>query len=183
MPPSDSLPSSGADHPIPVPGFAIRPATLADVPSILAVVRGFAADEIMLPISYGDAIERLRDFLLLYESDGGRVVGTVAVHVTWDDLVELRSLAVEKSLQGKGLGRALVDAALREARRLGAGTMFTLSYVPSFFEKMGFSVVDRHTLPHKVWLDCVKCPKFPDCGETALTIPLPPGRTTPPHNT
>jgi len=152
----------------------IRRATLADVQAILETVRDYARRELMLPLSYGDVVERLRDFLLLAEEPRGPVAGTVAVRATWDGLAELRSLAVAESSRGRGHGRALVAAAKAEAARLGARTLFTLSYIPDFFRKMGFSEVDRQSLPHKVWLDCVKCPKFPDCGETALACPVEP---------
>lgn len=152
------------------PRPCIRPATLADLPAILGLIRVYAKRELMLPLSYGDAIDRLRDFLLLSEGRRGPVAGTVAVHPVWEGMAELRSLAVAEAFQGRGHGRALVQAAVQEARRLGAVRLFTLSYVPDFFRRLGFKDVDRQTLPHKVWQDCVKCPKFPDCGETALAL-------------
>lgn len=150
--------------------FSIRSARLNDVTAIHALVNKFATRQVMLPLSFGDITERLRDFLLV-ERDG-QLLGTVAVHVTWDTLVEIRSLAVLEESQGEGLGRRLIAAALDEARRLGATEVFTLTYVPEFFEKYGFQRVERSVLPHKVWQDCTKCPKFPDCGETALKLTL-----------
>ena len=148
----------------------IRKAKVTDVAAIQALVRPFAEERRMLALSIGDITERLRDFLLL--EDGGAPIGCVAVHVVWDRLVEIRSLAVLKARQGEGLGRKLVDAAKREARDLGATQVFTLSFVPDFFRKQGFSTVDRRVLPHKVWQDCTHCPLFPDCGETALMLEL-----------
>ncbi len=148
----------------------IRRARVTDVPAIHALVRGFADRELMLPLSFGEITDRLRDFHIL-ETEAG-VAGTVALHVTWERLVEVRSLAVAPEAQKHGYGRKLVEAAIRDARELGAGEIFTLTYVPEFFERLGFRRVDRSTLPHKVWQDCVKCTKFPDCGEIALTLSL-----------
>jgi amino-acid N-acetyltransferase len=144
----------------------IRKATLADMTAIHHLVREFAARDEMLPMSVGEVTDRLRDFWVCEEK--GAVVGTVAVHVTWGLLVELRSLAVRRDRQRRGIGTRLVRAALAEARRLGAEAIFTLTYVPGYFVRFGFRHIDRAELPHKVWLDCVKCPKFPDCGEVAM---------------
>ena len=148
----------------------IRKARLTDIHAIHALIKPFAAEEIMLPLSVGEVTERLRDFLVAEEE--GRLVGTVAVHVTWGTLVEVRSLAVDRSHRGRGLGRQLVEAAHAEARELGAEDVFVLTYIPEFFESFGYTRISRDELPHKVWLDCVKCPKFPDCGEVALKRPL-----------
>ena len=162
----------------------IRKATLTDVTGIHHLVRDFAARDEMLPMSVGEVTDRLRDFLVAEEK--GALVGAVAVHVTWGLLVELRSLAVRRDRQRRGIGARLVRAALGEARRLGAEAIFTLTYVPGYFERFGFRRIDRAELPHKVWLNCVKCPKFPDCGEVAMIRALEPaakparGRRRPP---
>lgn len=149
---------------------SIRKARLADLQPILGVVNEFARDGLMLPLSVGDLTERLRDFLVAEAQ--GRIVGSVAVHITWDRLVELRSLAVTADWQKRKLGGELVAAALAEARSLGADRIFTLTYIPGFFARHGFVQVERASLPHKVWQDCTKCPKFPDCGETAMVLDL-----------
>jgi len=149
----------------------IRKARLNEIPAIHALVNDFAREEIMLPVSIGDVTGRLRDFHVAVGEDGA-LTGTVALHVTWETLVEIRSLAVKRGAQGQGLGRALAQAALDEARELGATRVFTLTYIPPFFENFGFERIDRASLPHKVWQDCTKCPKFPDCGEVALQIDL-----------
>lgn len=148
----------------------IRKAKFNDVPVIQGLVKPFADARKMLALSFGDITERLRDFLIL--EDGDEPIGCVAVHVVWEGLVEVRSLAVAEAHQKEGLGRMLVDAAKREARELGARQLFTLSFVPDFFRKLGFVVVDRSAVPHKVWQDCIHCPFFPDCGETALMLEL-----------
>jgi len=148
----------------------IRKAKLGDIPEIHKLINDFARQEVMLPIAIGDMFGRLRDFWVAEED--GKLLGAVAIHPTWDTLVELRSLAVCKTVQGGGLGRKLVETALSEAVELGATEVFTLTYIPDFFEKFGFARVDRSDLPHKVWIDCMRCPKFPDCGEVAMLKPL-----------
>lgn len=149
----------------------IRKAKVTDVPVIHSLVRTFAGDNLMLPLSFGDITERLRDFQLFTDSKG-YVLGCVALHVTWETLVEVRSLAVSRDHHGGGIGRKLVEAALADARELGAIEAFTLTFVPDFFKKMGFAEVDRAELPHKVWHDCIKCSLFPDCGEIAMKMEL-----------
>jgi amino-acid N-acetyltransferase len=114
--------------------------------------------------------EDIRDFFIIEE--GGRMVGCCALHVTWGDLAEVKSLAVDESAQSKGYGMQLVNACLNEARDLGVPRVFALTYLPDFFEKAGFSRVDKGTLPHKIWSECINCPKFPDCGEEAVAIEL-----------
>ncbi len=151
----------------------IRKARLTDVQAIINVTREFGKEGVMIPLSIGDTIERVRNFLVA-ESPDGTVIGCIAVDATWDRLVEIRSLAVGKEWQKHGIGRMLVNAALKEATEFGALEVFTLTYVPDFFQKFGFEIIDRATLPHKVWLVCVKCPKFPDCGEIAMKRSLNP---------
>ncbi|MBN2711917.1 MAG: N-acetyltransferase [Planctomycetes bacterium] len=145
----------------------IRKARLQDVKGIHSLVAEFASKDAMLPLSIGDIYERLRDFFVIDDAEG-RIIACGAIHVTWESLVELRSLAVSASAQKQNLGRKLMDELIAEAKRLGAGEVFTLTYIPDFFKKFGFEIIDRHDLPHKVWLDCTKCPKFPDCGEIAM---------------
>lgn len=149
----------------------IRKARLPDVSAIVRVTRDFGNEGIMIPLSIGDTLERLRAFQVAELKDG-TIIGCVAVDATWDYLVEIRSLAVVREWQKHQIGRRLVESALREAGEFGAREVFTLTYVPDFFKRFGFEVIDRNTLPHKVWLVCVKCPKFPDCGEVAMKMTL-----------
>ncbi|HQG32997.1 MAG TPA: N-acetyltransferase, partial [Deltaproteobacteria bacterium] len=110
-----------------------------------------------------------RDFWVMTdESDPQEIVGCCALHLSWIDLAEIRTLAVKKEYQGKGVGHALVEACIREACDLGLKTLLTLTYVPDFFRKAGFLEVDKSTLPNKIWSDCIHCQYFPDCRETAL---------------
>ena len=124
----------------------------------------------MLPRSRADLYESLRDFVVAEQK--GKVVGCGALAIQWDDLAEIKSLVVTDACQGRGVGRRLVRACLAEARRLGIGRVFALTMTPAFFEGIGFGQVPRESLPHKVWADCVRCPKFPDCDEEAVDIAL-----------
>ncbi|RMG56963.1 MAG: N-acetyltransferase, partial [Deltaproteobacteria bacterium] len=113
--------------------------------------------------------ENIRDFFVCEDEDGG-VVGVAALHVMWEDLAEIRSLAVKEGSEGGGIGRMLMDACLSEARSLGIKRVFALTYRSGFFEKFGFREVEKSTLPQKIWTDCLKCSKFPDCDETAVIL-------------
>jgi amino-acid N-acetyltransferase len=114
--------------------------------------------------------ESLRDFYVVEED--GIILGTAALHVVWDDLAEVRSVAVMEDAGRKGIGSRLVQACIAEAREIGLKRIFCLTYKPDFFGKHGFRLVDKSELPHKVWGDCIKCPKFPDCDENAMILDL-----------
>ena len=146
--------------------MAVRKARVGDAPAIHELVNFYARKEEMLPLSLGMVYERLRDFFV-YE-EGGEVLGCGALHVVWEDLAEVRSLAVRKDQHGRGLGRALFAACVAEAPALGVKRVFTLTFAPEFFRKLGMADVAKDTLPHKVWSDCVRCPRFPNCDELAL---------------
>lgn len=148
----------------------IRKARVADAPEIQRLINSFAERGAMLPRAINAVYENIRDFFVA--DSGGGVAGCCALHVTWGDLAEVKSLAVDESLQGRGIGAKLVRVCLDEAREMGVPTVFALTYVPEFFEKLGFSRVDKATLPHKIWSECINCPKFPDCGEEAVQIEL-----------
>ena len=151
----------------------VRKARMADIEPIYALVNEYSRRQMMLPRSRADLYESLRDFEVADEKH--RVVGCGALAIQWDDLAEIKSLAVAVACHGRGIGRRLVRACLADARRLGIGRVFALTIVPSFFEGLGFRRVPRESLPHKIWADCVRCPKFPDCDELALAIDLPAG--------
>ncbi|TNF49344.1 N-acetyltransferase [bacterium] len=146
----------------------IRKARVADIPSIHQLVNEYATKGEMLGRSRSELYEGMRDFFVAEWE--GSVVGCSALHVNWEDLAEVRSLVVSQELQGKGLGGDLVTACLEEARELGIAKVYALTYRPGFFERMGFSRVAKETLPHKVWGDCLKCPKFPNCDEEAVLL-------------
>lgn len=144
----------------------IRKATVADVKDIQELVNSHADKGEMLPRSLGDTCDNIRDFWV-YEMDGA-MLGCCALHVTWVDLAEIKSLAVADHAQGRGVGTKLMDACLEDAQQLGIERVFALTYKPGFFQKRGFQQIDKGELPHKVWLECVKCVKFPDCDEIAV---------------
>ena len=101
-----------------------------------------------------------------------RIVGCAALHLDLAHLAEIKSLAVAEERQGYGYGKQLVLGCVAEGQELGLQTLFALTYKPGFFEKLDFCVVDKATLPHKVWNECIRCPKFPDCGEIAVVREL-----------
>ncbi len=145
----------------------IRKARLEDVKQIHSLINSYAQQDQMMPRSLNELYENIRDFWV-YEEDG-KVFGCCALHVVgWEDLAEVKSLAVELSRIKKGIGRQFIEAVLQEAVALGIKRLFALSYCPDFFKKMGFVEIDKSKLPHKIWAECCNCPKFPDCGETAL---------------
>lgn len=151
---------------------AVRQAKIADAPAIQRLVRFWAEKGKMLHRPLPEIYESIRDFSV-YESDG-RIVGVIALHVVWETIAEIRSLVVDEEYESRGVGKFLVKIALADAADLGASEVFVLTYIPDFFGKIGFSVIDKANLPHKIWSDCVKCPKFPDCDETATSIKLNP---------
>jgi amino-acid N-acetyltransferase len=155
----------------PLKHVKIRKARMSDVEPIHALVTEFSRREIMLPRSRSDLYDSLRDFLVA--DRGGRIIGCGALTIEWDNLAEIKSVAVARPYQRRGLGRRLVKACLSESRRLGIGRVFALTMAPAFFARLGFKRVERDSLPHKVWSDCVNCPKFPDCDELAVAIDLP----------
>lgn len=148
----------------------IRKAQIADVKNIQKLLMTFANRGDMLSRSLSELYESLRDFYV-YEEDGV-LLGAAALHVVWEDLAEVRSVAVDEDSGRKGIGSKLVQACITEAREIGLRRIFCLTYKPDFFGKHGFVLVDKAELPHKVWGDCIKCPKFPDCDENAMILDL-----------
>ena len=152
------------------PTYQVQRAEVSDARAIHELVNGFARSGEMLPRTLAEIYESLRDFSVIREGDALLACG--ALHVMWEDLAEVRSLAVRPERQGQGLGALLVRAHLDEARELGLRTVFALTYRPAFFEKLGFQQADVMTLPRKVWGECYRCPKFPGCNEIAMVRQL-----------
>jgi len=148
----------------------IRRARLSDVREVQKLVNGFAKRHRIIQRSLNDLYDNIRD-IFIYEIKG-RVVGTLSLHVSWEDLAEIRSLAIAKASQGKGIGTALIDAALEDAAVLGVKRVFSLTYIPGYFHKMGFRDIDKSELPSKIWTDCLNCPLFPECEEEAVIIDI-----------
>jgi len=145
-------------------------ARIKDVPQMHQLINYFAGKELMLPRPLSEIYENIRDYFVVRQ--GERVIACGALHVSWSDLAEIKSVAVAEQSQQQRIGAQLVEACLDEARELGIPTVFCLTYQPAFFEKFGFSQVDKMELPRKVWSECYSCPKFPDCDEVALVCNL-----------
>jgi amino-acid N-acetyltransferase len=157
---------------------------MEDVKEIYSMLQYFAAKDLLLGRSLSSLYDQLRDFKVFVETAASqgegpaagsngivsrqRIVGVCSLHICWENLAEIRSLAVTESHQGRGVGTALVQAAVAEAVTFGISRVFTLTYQPDFFKRLGFKDIDKGELPHKVWSDCIHCPKFPDCHEVAL---------------
>jgi len=151
----------------------VRKARITDVEEIRAIVMAYADAHQMLPRSLRYIYDNLRNYFVAENGDG-HVLGCGALQVAWEGLAEIKSVAVKEELRGKGVGRLLVQTCLDEASEIDVPRVFVLSFVPEFFEKLGFRRISRQTLPHKIWNECIDCPLFPECGETALVIDVPP---------
>ncbi len=151
----------------------IRNARMGDIQKIYKLLQYFSDKDLLLGRSLSSLYDQLRDFTVFVEKeeehpDEEKLIGVCALHICWDNLAEIRSLAVAEGYQDRGVGRQLVNTALAEADSFGITRIFTLTYQPEFFRKLGFVDVDKAELPHKVWSDCINCSKFPDCNEEAL---------------
>ena len=147
--------------------FQVRKAVVADVKPIHTALLAASAAGVMLPRSLSDLYGHVRDFSVL-EDERGAVRGFCALAVLWEDMSEIRSLLLDETIRGRGFGRTLVEACVKEAKVLGTPKVFTLTYQTDFFARLGFAEMGKDQLPHKIWVDCIHCPKFPDCDETAM---------------
>ena len=139
---------------------------MVDAKVIHNLINTAAAAGAVVPQSLSEIYESIRDFLVAEEN--GKVAGCCSLHIAWEDLAEVRSLVVLPTQQKKGVGAKLLKATLKEAKRLVLPKVFALTSQPEFFQKYGFERISRKSLPHKIWGDCLKCPKFPKCDEVAL---------------
>lgn len=144
----------------------VRKAVVSDARSIHTLINRFARKEQMLARSLNEIYENIRSFFILEEGD--RLIGTSSLHIMWEDLAEIRSLAVLNKYQNTGMGKKLIRKCLDEAGKLGINKVFALTYHPEFFRNMGFQETSKDSLPHKIWGDCLRCPKFPKCEEVAV---------------
>lgn len=162
--------SDGSDTSI-----TFRRARPTDVPAISRLMSGHIADGTLLPRPVGELYQSVREFHVAER--GGEVVGCCALRVLWDDLGEVRSLAIRSDAQGLGLGRKLVAQVVDDARPIGLERVIALTREVAFFERCGFTIVTRESLPRKVWTDCIHCPRRHACDETAVVLDLVPGAT------
>jgi amino-acid N-acetyltransferase len=144
----------------------VEKARISDVAQMHKLINYFAGKDEMLARSLSEIYENIRDYFVVRE--GRRLLACAALHVHWSDLAEVKSLAVAEESQEHGIGAQLVAACLDEARGLGMPAVFCLTYRPGFFEKLGFTQIEKNELPHKIWAECLHCPKFPNCDEVAL---------------
>ncbi|MBM3245259.1 MAG: N-acetyltransferase [Candidatus Omnitrophica bacterium] len=144
----------------------IRKAKIDDIKQIQTLINCFAEKNLMLARSLNELYENIRDFWVFVEDK--KILGCAALHISWETLAEIKSLAVKESAQGRGIGKDLISACIKEARELGAKRIFVLTYRYKYFQKLGFKRVKHTDLPHKVWAECINCPKFPNCQEVAL---------------
>jgi len=141
-------------------------ARITDAGSMHQLINHFADKGDMLPRALSEIYENIRDYFVARDKDG--IIGCAALHVNWLDLAEIKSLAVNERNHNKGIGSLLVKACIEEAKELGIPTVFCLARSYAFFEKNEFLQTDKMGLPRKVWVECYRCPKFPDCDEVAL---------------
>lgn len=148
----------------------IRKATVNDAVAIHQLINTAARRGQMLGRALAEIYENIRDYYVAVERR--RVVAVCGMHVNWEDLAEIKSLVVAPSYQGRGFGRLLVNACMAEGQMLGVHRFYALTYVEEFFKKLGFRKVSRERLPQKVWSECIRCHKFPDCDEVAMLLEL-----------
>lgn len=144
-----------------------RKATFADVEAIYELVADYAAEGVMLARSRNTLYETLRDMVVAIDDDG-TLAGVGGLHIIWDKLAEVRTMAVSPQKRRRGIGAEIVRRLLAEGEKLGIEKFFTLTYQPEFFKALGFTVINKEELPHKVWKECIDCPKFPNCDEIAM---------------
>jgi len=148
----------------------IRKATVKDAKEIFNILQIYAVKGILLPRSLNNIYENIRDFFV-YEEEG-KILGVASLHIFWEDLAEIKSLAILPEHQKKGIGKKMVEACINDARQLGIGKVFALTYVPEFFQKIGFKIVDKSEFPQKVWMECIHCVKFNECKEIPVLLEI-----------
>jgi amino-acid N-acetyltransferase len=141
---------------------------LRDVKSIHRLIAEQAQSGHILARAMSELYSQVKDFKISEEEGSGEIVGCGALQIVWEDLAEIRSLAVQTEYQGHGIGTALIEALLEESSQMGVSKVFVLTYRPELFQRLGFALMDKSLLPHKIWADCIRCTKFPECDEIAL---------------
>ena len=150
----------------------IRKATISDIKSIHKLLQEYGTKGELLPRPLSRLYDHVRDFNVYVDPKTQNLMGCCALQFCWEDLAEIRSVAVYPDYVKQKIGTRLVEAAIREARQYEIKQLFVLTYRPGFFEKFGFTVIDRAELPIKIWADCILCVKFPDCDETAMLLKI-----------
>lgn len=146
--------------------LVFRKAKMVDVENLHKLINSYAEKGLMLPRSRSMIYESLWEFTVVEED--GKFLGTGGLHIIWEDLAEIRALALVDYATGRGTGRRLVKILVDEAKSLGIPRVFALTYQKEFFKKCGFTLIDKEQMPHKVWKECINCPQFPNCDEQAM---------------
>jgi len=144
----------------------IRKARAKDIPEIENVINYYAGQNKMLPRSSSELYENIRDFWVKEKNSG--IAGCCALHIIKKDIAELKSLAIKQEFIGEGIGKELVKKCAEDALTIGIKKIFVLTQIPDYFKKLNFTEIDINKLPHKIWPECLRCPKFPKCDGTAL---------------
>ena len=153
------------------PETTLRPATLADVAEMEGLMAPFVATGDLLPRSNYDLCRHIKEYVVAVARDGA-IVGTGSLKVYSTSLAEIAALAVRDDQQGRGVGKALVEALVLDARALGLTEVFGLTRKPLFFLRLGFRVAEKEQFPLKVWADCARCPRQHACDEVAVALTL-----------
>ena len=148
--------------------YIIRKAKITDVKAIYDILKSMSSQQLLLPRSLANLYEMVQTFWVAEEESTKQVVGTAALQVAWEDLGEVRSLAVKEEHRGHNLGKDITLAVEAEAREINIKRLFTLTYVPEFFKKLSFNEIPLSSLPEKIWSVCFQCVHYPDCKEIAL---------------
>ena len=148
----------------------IDKAAVKDASKIYNLINESAKNSKILPRALSYIYENIRDYWVI--RDDKDIVGCAALHVIWEDLAEIKSFVVKKKSRGEGIGAGLIEKALKEAVELNIKQVFVLTFIPEYFSKFGFKLVDKSFLPHKIWAECINCPKFPNCDEEAMVKEL-----------
>ena len=146
----------------------IRKAVLDDVNAIHALLQLYSKKGELLARPLSKLYDHLRDFWVFEDPDSKKIVGCCALQFCWEDLAEIRSLAVDPDFTGKGIGSTLTERSIQEAVYFSVKNLFTLTYRPDFFKRFDFSTIDKNDLPVKIWADCIGCVSFPNCDEIAM---------------
>jgi amino-acid N-acetyltransferase len=149
----------------------IRKAKLQEVPEIWRMLHDFS-DQDVLPRAMADLYSQVREYFV-YRQDHGPIIGVASLHIFWQDLGEIRSVAVLPDHQNAGIGSSLVKQCLEEAQYLGLKKVFALTTRPDFFKRLGFQKVPNDELPKIIWSECKDCFKYPDkCNEIPMLLEL-----------
>lgn len=146
----------------------IRRARIADVKAIYRIITEQAEAGQILPRAMSELYSQVRSFIVSVDEGSEEIIGCGALEICWEDLAEIRSLAVATSYQGNGIGSRMIGVLLEDAQEMDVQRVFVLTYRPSLFERQGFQQMDKSLLQHKIWADCLRCTKFPECDEIAL---------------